>query len=132
EIGRWSLTTLRENGEGGQDRREGDLARPLPRLPDGGGGGAARAVRPHPGPDREAETARPGPMLTLAGCNGRQPGSSCARRAFSGYHSQAGRHPETSRTLVAGVKAVLSPPSGQNTCLQGREGGIAGPRRGWA
>src|SRR5216117_1099383 len=34
EIERWSLTTLREKGEGGQDRREGDLARPLPRLPD--------------------------------------------------------------------------------------------------
>src|SRR4029077_14996528 len=59
--------------EGGEDRREGDLARPLPRLPDGGGGGAARAGRPHLGADRKATSARPSPMLTLEGCNGRRP-----------------------------------------------------------
>jgi Transposase DDE domain group 1 len=61
-------------GEGREDRRESDRPRPIRDLPDGGGGGVARAVRPHLGADREAAAARPGPMLTLEGCNGRQQG----------------------------------------------------------
>src|SRR5438094_6610034 len=61
-------------GEGGEDRGQGDRPRPLRDLPDGGGGGAARAVQPHPLPDRAAAAARPGPMLTLEGDNGGPPG----------------------------------------------------------
>src|SRR5262249_46223469 len=79
-----SLVADESAGEGGEDRREGDLTRPLPGLPDGGGSGAARGVRPPPRPDREAAAARPGPMLTLEGGNGGRRGSSCARRASSG------------------------------------------------
>jgi hypothetical protein len=54
-------------GEGGEDRRQGDHSRPLPRFPDGGGGGAARAVPTTPRPDRHAAPARCGAMLTCAG-----------------------------------------------------------------
>src|SRR5947207_12159100 len=71
-------------GEGRQDRGEGDLAWPLPRLPDGRGGGAARAVRPPPRPDRQVTSAGPGPMLTREGATEGSRGSSCARRASSG------------------------------------------------
>jgi hypothetical protein len=78
-------------------------ARPLPRLPDGRGGGAAGAVRPPPGPDRQATAAAPDPMLTFAGCNGRPPRSNCARSASSGCRRQAGWQ---TPTPVAGVKAL--------------------------
>src|SRR5262245_25334846 len=53
--------------EGGEDRREGDRARPLPRLPDGGSRRAARAVRPPPRPNRQAAAPRRGAMLTRPG-----------------------------------------------------------------
>jgi hypothetical protein len=71
EVERSSLTTLREKVV--KIGAKGDRPRPLRDLPDGGGGGAERAVRPHLGADREAAAARPGPMLTLEGCNGRRP-----------------------------------------------------------
>ncbi len=130
EIARWSLTSLREKVVkiGAKVIAHGRYAD----LPDGGGRGATRAVRPHPGPDREAAAARPGPMLTLEGATEGSRGSSCARSASSGCRRQAGSRSETSRTLVAGVKAVLSRPAAENPCLQGREGGIQARRWGWA
>src|SRR5262249_36567242 len=85
-------------GEGGEDRGEGGFTRPLPGLPDGGGGGAARAVRPHLGADRKASSARPSPMPTLEGCNGRQPGVELRSECVLGCRSQAERRSEVSRT----------------------------------
>src|SRR5262249_28986916 len=85
-------------GKGDEDRREGDRPRPLRDLPDGGGGGAARAVRPHLGADRKASSARPSPMLTLEGCNGRQPGVELRPECVLGCRSQAERRSEVSRT----------------------------------
>src|SRR5262249_48594732 len=61
-------------GEGGQDRPAGDRPRSLRDLPNGGGRRAVPAVRPHPGADRKATSARPRPTLTLEGGNARQPG----------------------------------------------------------
>ena len=54
-------------GEDRQDRREGDLARPLSDLPDGRGGGAERAVPGHPQSDRRVTPRRRCPMLTPSG-----------------------------------------------------------------
>src|SRR5262249_51279182 len=85
-------------GKGDEDRREGDRPRPLRDLPDGGGGGAARAVRPHLGADRKASSARPSPMLTLEGRNGRQPGVELRPECVLGCRSQAERRSEVSRT----------------------------------
>src|SRR5439155_23219356 len=72
--GRGAVVTDKPTGEGGEDRCQGRGPWVLPRVPDGGGGGAPRAVRPHPGPDREAASAEPGPMLTLDGRGGGGPG----------------------------------------------------------
>jgi hypothetical protein len=44
-----TLVADHATGEGREDRREGDRPRPIRDLPDGGGGGPARAVRPHLG-----------------------------------------------------------------------------------
>src|SRR5207249_53982 len=72
EVERWSLTTLREKVVkiGAKVVAHGRL----PRVPDGRGRGAPRAVRPHPRPDREAAPAGPGSMLTLDGRAGGEPG----------------------------------------------------------
>jgi hypothetical protein len=53
--------------EGGEDRRQGHLAWPLPRLPDGGGGSAPGAVPGHPQSDRWVASTRRGAMLTREG-----------------------------------------------------------------
>jgi hypothetical protein len=65
EVAQWSLTTLREKVAkiGARVVAHGRL----PRLPDGRGRRAPRAVRAHPCPDRHATTARYGPMLTSHG-----------------------------------------------------------------
>jgi DDE family transposase len=112
-------------GKGGEDRREGDRPRPLRDLPDGGGGGAARAVRPHLGADRKATSARPSPMLTLEGCNARQPGVELRPECVLGCRSQAERRSEVSRTPVA---AVTTP---EHPCLRGRKGTMQAQARGW-
>src|SRR4030095_574719 len=118
-------------GEGRQDRGEGDLARPLPRLPDGGGGGAARAVRPPPRAEREPAPASPAPMLTLEGWDGGPPGVELRPECSSGCRRQAGSQSETPWTLAAEGKAVRSRAQWpENACPQGREGGIQAARRG--
>src|SRR2546430_16710327 len=61
-----------EQGDGASER-QGRGPRPLPRVPDGRGRGAPRAVRPHPRPDREAAPAGPGSMLKLDGRAGGEP-----------------------------------------------------------
>src|SRR5262249_47918192 len=116
-------------GEGGEDRREGDLARPLPRLPDGGGGGAARAVRAHPRPDRKATSTRARPMLTLA-------------RGSRGQWKAAGV--ELGPACVLGVspsrrKALGDVPDPRGGCHDGRkhlparsQGGTQAQGRGWS
>jgi hypothetical protein len=129
EITQWSLTTLREKV--GQDRREGDRPRPRPRLPDGGGGGAARAVRPPPRPDRKPEAAGPGPMLTLAGGNGRGPGGRAAPGVRPrGAVRQAGSRPETTGTPVAGVEALFPPPRRQKILAVEGTRTVSGPGDG--
>ena len=77
---------------------------------------------------RQPAAARPGPaMLTLEVTEG-------SRAAPGGPVPQSGRKalghcPDP----VDGVKAVLSPAQWpEHACLQGREGGIQTPRRGWA
>jgi hypothetical protein len=72
-------------------------------------------------------------MLTLEGCRGGPPRVELRPACVLGYRSQAERRSETSRTPVAGVKAVLSPTQKvESPCLQGHEGGIQAHGRGWA
>src|SRR5439155_26141292 len=119
-------------GEGGEDRREGDRPRPARDLPDGGGGGAARAVRPHPRPDREAASARSGPMLILEGCNGGPPGVEVRPECVLGV-------PQSGRIAIGDIpdprggrhNRVLPPSRAENPSPRGRDGGIWAPRRGW-
>src|SRR5947208_1860508 len=106
--GRGAVVTDKPTGEGGEDRCQGRRPWALPHVPDGGGGGAPRAVRPHPGPDREAASAEPGPMLTLDGRGGGNRVSRCARSASMGCSSQAGSPSERSRKPVAGVQRASS------------------------
>jgi hypothetical protein len=65
---RW-LTAFGERGRAPRPRiphfTGGGHGEEPPRVPDGRGGRAARAVRAHPRPDRKATSARPSPMLTL-------------------------------------------------------------------
>jgi hypothetical protein len=82
-------------GEGRQARREGDRTRALRNLPDGGGGGTARAVRPHLGADRKATSARPSPMLTR-GVTAGQPGVELRPECVLGV-------PQSGRTALGGV-----------------------------
>src|SRR5918997_1013297 len=51
--------------EGGEDWREGDRSRPLHGVPDGRGGGPARAVPPYFCDDRRTPTKAGGAMLRL-------------------------------------------------------------------
>ena len=55
EVAHWSLTHAAR--EAGQDRRPDCAPRPLRGVPAGRGGGAARAVRRDPAPDRPAAAA---------------------------------------------------------------------------
>src|SRR5262249_52280979 len=84
-------------GEGGEDRREGDRPRSLRDLPNGGSRRAVPAVRPHPGADRKATSARPRPMLTLEGGNARQLGGRAAPECVLGL-------PQSGRTALGDVR----------------------------
>ena len=83
EVAQWSLTTLAR--EAGEDRRPDRAPRPLRRLPAGRGGGAARAVRRDPAPDRPpARTARCGGLTGADHGGGRSRGENHAPRSTSG------------------------------------------------
>src|SRR5947199_3207805 len=94
-------------GEGGQDRREGDRPRPLRDLPDGGGGGAAGAVRSPPGADRKAASTCHGATLSrtsrsslpVQGRGASAAGPTPARRAREGAWraASAALRPDSSR-----------------------------------
>jgi hypothetical protein len=121
-------------GEGGEDRGEGRRPRPLPRLPDGRGGGAPGAVPGYPPSDREAATSGAGPMLTLDGYGGRKPGvemrPECVRGVPMSSRNallQGSRSPW--RTVQAGA---LPCPTAEDPCLRGREDSIQARRRTWA
>jgi hypothetical protein len=87
----------------------------LSRLPNGGGGRAARAVRLHLRPNREAAAARPGPMLTLTGARGEgRRGSRCARNGSP--VRQAGRPSRRGQACPSrAANPCLPSPAGQRT-----------------
>ena len=111
-------------GEGGEDRREGDRPRSLRDLPNGGSRRAVPAVRPHPGADRKATSARPRPMLTLEGGNARQPEveprPECVLRLPQSGPDGARRRPGA--PWRASRSCSRPPRRRKNSCLRGHEG----------
>ena len=135
EMASWSLTTHAR--QGGEDRREGHRPRPLRRLPDGRGRGAARPVPPHPRHDRRSATTGTGAMLTTRGFSKvGSTGEMRPPRCKMGWNRAAGDHQggrggdhAAMDAAIAQFGLLVGPEFGYSGVSQGRMGRPSGKCR---